>query len=47
MLTGKFSETSSIIIVSTIIQAEMPRRFQKLIIIDKGNVRFFDAITIG
>ena len=44
MLTGSFQKHPRIIIVSTHIIEEIAKAIQKLIIIDKGNVRFFDTL---
>ena len=43
MLTESFRKHSRIIIVSTHIIEEIAKTIQKLIIIDKGSVRFFDT----
>lgn len=44
MLTESFKKHPRIIIVSTHIIEEIVKTIQKLIIIDKGNVRFFDTL---
>lgn len=44
MLTESFQKHPRIIIVSTHIIEEIARTIQKLIIIDKGSVRFFDTL---
>lgn len=44
MLTESFQKHPRIIIVSTHIIEEIAKTIQKLIIIDKGNVRFFDTL---
>ena len=44
MLTESFQKHPRIIIVSTHIIEEIAKAIQKLIIIDKGNVRFFDTL---
>ena len=44
MLTGSFQKHPRIVIVSTHIIEEIAKTIQKLIIIDKGNVRFFDTL---
>lgn len=44
MLTESFRKHPRIIIVSTHIIEEIAKTIQKLIIIDKGNVRFFDTL---
>ena len=44
MLTENFQKHPRIIIVSTHIIEEIAKTIQKLIIIDKGSVRFFDAL---
>ena len=44
MLTGSFQKHPRIIIVSTHIIEEIAKTIQKLIIIDKGSVRFFDTL---
>ena len=44
MLTESFQKPPRIIIVSTHIIEEIAKTIQKLIIIDKGNVRFFDTL---
>lgn len=44
MLTESFQKHPRIIIVSTHIIEEIAKTIQKLIIIDKGSVRFFDAL---
>lgn len=44
MLTESFQKHPRIIIVSTHIIEEIAKTIQKLIIIDKGNIRFFDTL---
>lgn len=44
MLTENFQKHPRIIIVSTHIIEEIAKTIQKLIIIDKGSVRFFDTL---
>ena len=44
MLTESFQKHPRIIIVSTHIIEEIAKTIQKLIILDKGSVRFFDAL---
>ena len=44
MLTESFQKHPRIIIVSTHIIEEIAKTIQKLIIIDKGSVRFFDTL---
>lgn len=44
MLTESFRKHPRIIIVSTHIIEEIAKTIQKLIIIDKGNIRFFDTL---
>lgn len=44
MLTESFRKYPRIIIVSTHIIEEIAKTIQKLIIIDKGNIRFFDTL---
>lgn len=44
MLTESFQKHPRIVIVSTHIIEEIAKTIQKLIIIDKGNVRFFDTL---
>ncbi len=44
MLTESFQKQPRIIIISTHIIEEIAKTIQKLIIIDKGNVRFFDTL---
>lgn len=44
MLTESFQKHPRIIIVSTHIIEEIAKTIQKLIIIDKGNIRFFDKL---
>ena len=44
MLTESFRKHSRIIIVSTHIIEEIAKTIQKLIIIDKGSIRFFDTL---
>lgn len=44
MLTESFQKHSRIIIVSTHIIEEIAKTIQKLIIIDKGSIRFFDTL---
>ena len=46
MLTESFRKHSRIIIVSTHIIEEIAKTIQKLIIIDKGSVRFFDTLQL-
>ena len=44
MLTESFQKHPRIVIVSTHIIEEIAKTIQKLIILDKGNVRFFDTL---
>ena len=44
MLTASFQKHPRIVIVSTHIIEEIAKTIQKLIIIDKGSVRFFDTL---
>ena len=44
MLTESFQKHPRVIIVSTHIIEEITKTIQKLIIIDKGNIRFFDTL---
>lgn len=46
MLTESFQKHPRIIIVSTHIIEEIAKTIQKLIIIDKGSVRFFDTLQL-
>ena len=47
MLTESFQKHPRIIIVSTHIIEEIAKTIQKLIIIDKGSIRFFDTLQSG
>ena len=44
MLTESFQKHSRIIILSTHIIEEITKTIQKLIILDKGSIRFFDTL---
>lgn len=47
MLTESFKKHPRVIIVSTHIIEEIAKTIQKLIIIDKGCIRFFDTLQVG